>query len=369
MQKDQTARKPSISVVMTTYNSAPFIQEAIESVLNQTFEDFEFVIVDDASEDRTSQLIHGFKDPRIVYMRNARNVGQTESLNTAIKNSYGKYIARMDADDVSYPERLKLQYEFLENYPQIALVGSSIHIERERKKLKRFQFPTNPLEIKCFLAGSGDLSYWCLSHPVVMMRREILEEVGFYNAERGRGSGYPQDYELWHKLSGRYMFANLKKPLLKYRFLFNSDSRTFMEKQFQERMRITAEKIKYYLPKMEENEIVSLCRMLEYHPQHSSAEGKKVFSLFETYYDQYVGPLKSHRTARRIKQQLKLYYLPQLFATNKLLVLREAIRLFMVYPSFLLDKKFYRKFFKALLLRIVPKRHQSEFLIKNLFYR
>src|SRR3989344_927550 len=116
--------KPSVSVLMSTYNGAVYLRQAINSILNQTFTDFEFIIVDDNSTDNSGEILRSYNDPRIRIIQNNKNIGLTKSLNKGLKEAQGKYIARMDADDVSLLDRLKEQYNFLEAHPTIALVGS-----------------------------------------------------------------------------------------------------------------------------------------------------------------------------------------------------------------------------------------------------
>jgi glycosyltransferase involved in cell wall biosynthesis len=146
-----------ISVVMTAYNSERYIGPAIESILNQTFHDFEFIIVDDGSSDETDKIVRSYNDKRIVYTKNEKNLGQTKSLNIGIKLSRGKYIARMDADDISHSRRLQTQFDYLEKHNDVSILGSwAEYIDYNNKKIRNFKTPTDPLEIRAYLAGSGD---------------------------------------------------------------------------------------------------------------------------------------------------------------------------------------------------------------------
>ncbi|MCA9399253.1 MAG: glycosyltransferase family 2 protein, partial [Candidatus Omnitrophica bacterium] len=135
---------PKISVVMTVYNAARYVRAAIDSILIQTFTEFEFIIVDNCSSDRTVEIIESYGDKRIILIKNNENVGQTKALNIGLQESMGNYIARMDADDVCVPERLQLQYDFLEEHPEIAVVGSSwIYINDEGRELRTYHTLTD----------------------------------------------------------------------------------------------------------------------------------------------------------------------------------------------------------------------------------
>jgi glycosyltransferase involved in cell wall biosynthesis len=358
-----------VSVIMTTYNCEQYVAEAIASILKQSFKDFEFVIVDDGSGDRTFEIISSFQDARIVRLRNKQNLGQTRSLNVGIRHSRGRYIARMDADDVSYPDRLQKQIEFLEKNPMIAMVGSSVIIEQEGWRPRAFRVPTDPIDIKCFLAVSGDLSFWSIAHSTIVIRREVFEESGLYNEDRGASPGYPQDYDLWSKLSRKYLFANISEPLLRYRFLLNSDSRTFADKQLEERWRISYERIKYYFPDEDNGHLTALTNMVEFRPQACSKDGSLVLSLFEDYFQRYMGQSYSNKKAQRTSHLLRFYYIPQLFITNKLLALCVMLKMFVTYPGFLFDVRFYRKCLKVLLFQLVPRKYHLCFITKYLSYR
>src|SRR5690606_1184748 len=112
-------------IILPAYNAEKYLAEAIESILNQSFKDFEFIIINDGSKDRTEDVILSYNDPRIVYLNNEANLGLIDKLNKGFNIARGKYIARMDADDISSPERLYIQYQFLENNPDYVICSSS----------------------------------------------------------------------------------------------------------------------------------------------------------------------------------------------------------------------------------------------------
>ncbi|MHA1713815.1 MAG: glycosyltransferase, partial [Candidatus Ranarchaeia archaeon] len=134
--KVERGKPPKVSVIMSVYNAEKHVKKAIDSILSQTFRDFEFIIINDGSTDRTSEILKSYADPRLIVVNQA-NRGVTQSLNKAIGMARGQYIARMDADDISLPQRLEMQVEFLEEHPEVGLVGTSvITIDEEGKTIK-----------------------------------------------------------------------------------------------------------------------------------------------------------------------------------------------------------------------------------------
>ena len=197
---------PKISVVMSVYNGEKHLRESIESILNQTFTDFEFIIVNDGSTDNSLEIIKSYDDERIKIINNEENIGLTKSLNKAIKQARGVYIARQDADDISLSNRLELQFKFLEKHPEVALLGTGIYVidENGDEIEKRIMHP-NPK--RSLLKGNRFI------HGSVMFRKSVIDELGAYN-ETLR---YSQDYELWLRLSKEYDVRNLTVPLYKLR--------------------------------------------------------------------------------------------------------------------------------------------------------
>ena len=117
-------KMPKVTVLMSVYNGEKHLREAIDSILNQTFGDFEFLIINDGSTDRTADILQSYQDSRIKIIHNEKNIGLTKSLNKGLKLAKGEYLARMDADDISYPNRLEVQYEYMEKNPNVGIVGS-----------------------------------------------------------------------------------------------------------------------------------------------------------------------------------------------------------------------------------------------------
>jgi len=212
--------KPKISVIMPVYNAEKYLRVAIESILDQTFADFEFIIVYDPSFDNSLNIINSYSDARIRVIENKKRIGLVKSLNKAIKEAHGEYIARQDADDISLPNRLELQLEFLEKHPEVALLGTGIYVINEKGELieKRIMHPnpkTSLLKGNRFIHGS------------VMFRKSVIDELGAYN-ELFKNS---EDYELWLRISQKYDVNNLILPLYKLRTHGSSISSSKIEEQ------------------------------------------------------------------------------------------------------------------------------------------
>lgn len=212
------SKNPTISVVMPAYNAEKYIARAIESILSQTYKNFELIIVNDASKDKTLSIIKKYakKDSRIRYVTNSKNKLIAYSLNRGIALAKGSIIARMDGDDVSTPERLKKQYAVLRAYPKVAIVGADLDVVSKKGKIiSQRKYPTASSALKKLM-----FRYSPFSHPVVMFRKAVFNEFGGY-----REDIFPsEDIDLWFKIGSKYEFASIDKPLLKYTLIQNSSS-------------------------------------------------------------------------------------------------------------------------------------------------
>ena len=210
---------PVISIIMPVLNGEKYLAEAIGSILNQTFTDFEFIIINDGSTDGTEGIIKSFDDQRIVYIDNGKNLGLAASFNIGIDAAKSKYIARMDADDISLPERFAEQFSFMERKPHVGIIGSSIILINEKgEKITIHKRPGRHLEIKY-----SSLFSTPMYHPTVMGRAEVFKS--YHYQETFSNS---EDYELWSKLlfNTDIKFVNITDPLLKYRIYPQSFTQT-----------------------------------------------------------------------------------------------------------------------------------------------
>lgn len=195
-----------VSVVMSVYNTKiEYLSESIESILHQTFKDFEFIIINDNSNFEVTEYLNNIQDKRVKIFHNDVNMGLTKNLNFGVNLAQGDYIARMDADDISHPNRLKKQVEYLNKNPDVGVVGTRGHRFGDVKR--QFNVPLNHDDIK-----AGLLTGNTLGHPTVMGRIEVFKKFP-YN-ENFRTS---QDYELWSRIIWSTKVVNLSERLFKYR--------------------------------------------------------------------------------------------------------------------------------------------------------
>ncbi len=206
------ANEPKVSVLMSVFNGDRYLKQAIDSILNQSLIDFEFVIVDDGSSQATKEILAAQKDPRIQLIINPLNLGLTKSLNIGLAACRGKYVARMDCDDISCPNRLLKQVDYLESNEEIAVVGSQVEYIDSNGNRRGGRYWSRLLE-------PDELRWQCMFespfvHSTVMMRTKIIRDtLGGYD-ENVQTS---QDHELWSRVVDKFDCANLNEQLLKFR--------------------------------------------------------------------------------------------------------------------------------------------------------
>lgn len=192
---------PVVSVLMPVYNCEKYVAEAVDSILCQAFRDLEFIIIDDCSTDSTGTIIRSQSDSRIRYYRNERNLGISRSLNEGLALAKGMYIARMDADDISLPGRIAAQVKYLSEHPEVGVLGSAVQrIDEQGRRLSIVESPHEHAVLRwllCFLTP--------IAHPTVMMRKEIVTQVGGYDSSYQTA----EDYDLWRRVSSITRLSNL----------------------------------------------------------------------------------------------------------------------------------------------------------------
>lgn len=202
--------KPEVSVVMAVYNERPFLKKAVQSILDQTFEDFEFIILNDGSTDGSKAALEEFagRDDRIRLVHQT-NKGLIASLNRGLEIASGKYIARMDGDDISHPERFGRQVSFLEENSEVGILGTWVEIIDETGSLDRqWRLPTNPDAV-----AWQSLFNYRLCHPAIMARQSVLKSLGGY----AEWATCAEDYELWSRALFKTRIVNLPDALHKHR--------------------------------------------------------------------------------------------------------------------------------------------------------
>ena len=199
---------PKISVIMPARNAEQYIREAVDSILGQTFADFEFLILDDGSTDATAEIVQCCRDERIRFCPNGRNMGVAATLNRGLALAGGAYIARMDADDISLPKRFEKQAAYLNAHRDVAVLGSDLELFCDTGILERRVLSHEPDKLK------EDLFFSCgIAHPSVMMRKDVILALGGYDpAYNGL-----EDYELWCRVAEKHKIAALPEVLFRYR--------------------------------------------------------------------------------------------------------------------------------------------------------
>lgn len=199
-----------ISVLISTYNSENYIKQSIESVLSQTFSDFELIIINDGSTDNTDKIIKSFNDPRIIYIKQ-NNLGVSKSLNKGLKIASGKYIAKLDADDICFPFRLEKQYEFMENNPSYVVCGSYTEVIDENGEYI-YTFKNVPIENEDIQKQFRIKN--CIVHSSSFYRREVAIEIGGYYEPIKQ---YFEDFMFFFNIIKKGNAYNFPQPLIKYR--------------------------------------------------------------------------------------------------------------------------------------------------------
>jgi len=204
---------PLVSVVMPTYNGERFLRPAIESILNQTFRDFELIVIDDGSTDTTPRILAEFKhkDDRLIVLSNEQNLGIAAATNRGLAAARGEYVALQDHDDLSLPRRFQTQVDFLNSHPEIALVGSAAElIDENGVTYDEYHEPEDDIELK------WETLFRCpISHTSVMVRRRVMLETGGYSPDPTLKVA--SDYDLLSRIVMRYRVANLSQPLVQWR--------------------------------------------------------------------------------------------------------------------------------------------------------
>lgn len=222
--------EPLVTVLMPVYNGAKFLREAIESILNQTFTNFELLIINDGSNDSSEEIILSYEDSRIVYVKNEHNLKLIATLNKGLELAKGKYIARMDADDISVLSRLEKQVRFLEGNPAIGLLGSAFEIIG--KEIKN-SYPVADDDIRLTMLFLNSFL-----HSSVLFRRELCLTNNLYFNKKYI---HAEDYKLWTELMFKTKVSNLDEVLVKYRVHDNQISHIHSKEQIEGTQKIQKE--------------------------------------------------------------------------------------------------------------------------------
>lgn len=231
---------PTITVLMPAYNPGVHFGDAVRSILSQRFTDFELLILDDGTQDGSLDILDAIPDPRIRLIRNPRNLGLVETLNLGLREARGRYIARMDADDVAHPDRLGHQLAFMQARPDVAITGTWSRTIGEGIKSWETHYPTEHADIVChMLFNTG------LTHPTVMLDNQQMLQHGLtYDA----ANPHAEDYDLWTRAAQVIRLANLPEVLLDYRVHATQVSSSHQQAQKQSARRIRESLIRSLTP-------------------------------------------------------------------------------------------------------------------------
>lgn len=327
---------PRVTVLMTVYNGQAYLAEAIESVLTQGFRDFEFLIIDDASTDGSVALIRSYADPRIRLLFNPQNLGQNPSLNIGLKEAHGKIVVRIDQDDMCLPGRIEKQVRYLDEHPDVAVVGSwaySIDEHTVRRTVWQWRVRNFGELVGLLLVGRC-----ALLHPAVAYRRAAICDAGGYDQAYAMAS----DYALWIDVLLRgHRAAVIEEPLAMYRVHGGRQSATKAHKHWEDTARAHEKLVKPLLPESDPRLVGSLLRIepgvWEQHLSKSVLTGlidsvdrildnsarvlrlksEEIVSLKRTVY-KWLGP--GVRVARKLKGCPSFIFSPVLFGLSPLLI-------------------------------------------------
>ncbi len=264
-------KKPKVSVVMGAYNASRFMREAIESLLSQTFQDFELIIVDDASKDKTLKIARDYEQKypeKIKVFRHDQNLGPATASNTAISHAQGKYIANFDSDDIAMPEKLEQQVQFLDKHPDIALCATYCYLINENGKVfSEIKSPLSDSDIKNSFRSCNPLI-----HSSIMFRKINFESVHFYRD----GLYCAPDYDFYLRSSETQNFACLDQLLCYRRINLHSISITSSIRQTQ-----SAERMRQFAREHKLKDVT--CQDIE-RPDLSTGFFEKMHLMAESYY-------------------------------------------------------------------------------------
>ena len=198
---------PLVTVIMPVYNVERYVADSIASILNQTYRNIELLVFNDGSTDQSAAVVAGIKDPRLIFINSEQNFGCSAHMNTGFKMAKGKYIARMDSDDVSLPERLAKQVAFMEAHPEVGVCGTLMNI-MDHPEIREV-LPITDAEIRLYMLANSPLA-----NPTVLLRTSVIQAIG---AEYDNYFAPSEDYRIFHDLIPHTQFANLPEPLLDYR--------------------------------------------------------------------------------------------------------------------------------------------------------
>ena len=324
---------PTLSVILPSYQSIFFLEKSITSILDQSFSDFELILIDNASTDGSDQLLRYLKDPRIRLFINESNIGYTRSLNKGLSLARGRYIARMDADDFSQKNRFEKQIQFLEANPDYGIVGCSYHIiDKKGSIIGTRRMPESDLEIRW-----KNLLSCPFCHPSVMIRKSILDthQLSFEVTKEPA-----EDYDLWSKILDHSLGFNLPEKLLHYRVHGNNESSLRAQEQRTQIESISQAHIQHSFPDLESSPqiIQELQTLITFERGRSPSLSPDLLQravphfleLWKAFLKKYPQASKNRAIQKQTFEELLLLFQPSLRKATSLSLL---LRLFITFPT------------------------------------
>lgn len=261
--------RPEISVIMSVHNGRDYVEQSIQSILNQTFTNFEFLILDDGSNDETTSILRKYilEDHRIVLFKNVENIGLTKSLNILLKSAKGRFLARIDADDVSHPNRLEKQRNYLLENPEIALLATNCDIvDKDFNYLYTHCPPSNPTALNWSLVFRNPFR-----HSTMMWNRNSIQGEEYYDTN----FVYTQDYDLWQRIGMSSRVAVLPESLASIRTHEKTISHLQVDTQDELVTQVVKRQIEFYLGKKVSFEEAKRMRYMYVHRHSKQIEEMK----------------------------------------------------------------------------------------------
>jgi len=292
-----------VTVLMPVYNASEFLRETMDSILDQTYEEFEFLIINDGSTDSSVNIIESYEDERIRLIHNTENIGLIKTLNKGIEIAHGKYIVRMDADDIAEKNRIETQVNFMEKNLDVAVAGSNgVMFLSSKPMIKKItDFPTRYSEIRCKLLFESPIM-----HPAVIMRKNVLLENNFrYNDEYKA----TEDYGLWMEIAKDHKIVNISQKLLRYRIVSSSVTNQAL-KRMNDRIKVMKKiyilgldylGVKYSDDELDIHAEIALSSTLKHFQYTKKSVEKWLYKLMDT--NNSVGRFRSEIFNREIAEQ------------------------------------------------------------------
>jgi glycosyltransferase involved in cell wall biosynthesis len=335
MEKQSTM--PEISVLLCVYNGEAYLVECLEAILNQTFRDFEFIIVNDGSTDRSLEILNKYmrNDPRMILINRKENAGITASVTEGIEHCRGKYIARIDQDDISQPDKLLIQHNYLEAHPEIDALGTGFDFIDENGKYLS-SFPTRPADP---MIVRHQMFYHCVLHnPTVMMKSEFYRK---YNEDHQEEAFYgADDYHFWLRENLIHIYSNLPDRLLLYRYHGSQVSNQYSNDQLQSILRIAHETFEKLLRTRIPIEVINT---LYFPNRYEAKDQQTIRNAFRVIFQvQRIFEKQNHLTKiqKRATREFSFEKLMQLVAKyqrNRLTLFTGSYYLFLLSPDRLIN--------------------------------